>query len=141
SLRGASRALIWSAPRRFGETESIRGSRGMSRSHARRSVLTVLTMALVVGAPGSAHGKANSLPRQEGTASRPGPEVLYQPLAKAPQLENAPKSPWHASPILISGASAYRKGEFLYQGYVYDDHGAKLTPDPTNPQTNSAENP
>jgi len=32
---------------------------------------------------------------------------------------------WKARPILISGASAYRKGEFLYQDYLYDDHGAK----------------
>ena len=84
---------------------------------------------------------ASSLPRKEGTGPRPGPEVLYAPLAKAPQLENAPHTPWRAKPILISGASAYRKGEFVYQGYIYDDHGAKLTPDPTNPQTASVENP
>lgn len=44
-----------------------------------------------------------------------------------------PRSGWHAKPILISGASAYRDGEFLYQGYVYDDHGAKELVDPTNP--------
>ena len=70
-----------------------------------------------------------SLPAQEGTAPAPGPEVLYEPLAGAPQLENAPGSVWRASPILISGASAYRHGEFLYQGYLYDDHGAKEVPD------------
>ena len=27
-------------------------------------------------------------------------------------------------PILVSGASAYRGGEFLYQDFLYDDHGA-----------------
>ncbi len=77
--------------------------------------------------------RASSLPAQKGTATRPGPAVLYQPLAQAPQLENATGSGWHAKPILISGASAYRHGEFLYQGYVYDDHGAKEALDPTNP--------
>jgi hypothetical protein len=59
--------------------------------------------------------------------------VLYQPLAQAAQLENAAGSSWHAAPILVSGASAYRKGEFVYQGYVYDDHGAKEVTDPSNP--------
>src|SRR5947209_6079356 len=74
-----------------------------------------------------------SLPGAEGTAPRPGPAILYAPPAPAPQLENAKGSPWKASPILVSGASAYRKGEFLYQGYLYDDHGAKEVTDPSNP--------
>jgi hypothetical protein len=104
-------------------------------------MLTALAAALTLTAPPIAYGSASSLPRKEGTSPRPGPEVLYEPLAKSPQLENAPRSPWHAKPILISGASAYRKGEFVYQGYIYDDHGAKLAPDPTDPQTNSLENP
>src|SRR5947208_342659 len=42
-------------------------------------------------------------------------------------------SGWRAKPILISGASAYRKGEYLYQGWIYDDRGAKEATDPTNP--------
>jgi hypothetical protein len=83
---------------------------------------------------GSAQAATNrSLPPKEGTAPRPGPEALYQAPAQAPQLENAPNSGWHAKPILVSGASAYRRGEFVYQGYVYDDHGAKEVVDPTNP--------
>ena len=82
----------------------------------------------------AAHGATNpSLPAKEGSAPAPGPAALYAPLAHAPQLENAPGSIWKAPPILTSGASAYRKGEFLYQGYIYDDHGAKLVTDPTNP--------
>ncbi len=80
-----------------------------------------------------AAGVPASLPAKEGSAPRPGPDVLYEPLARAPQLENAPQSIWRAPPILVSGASAYRKGEFLYQGYLYDDHGAKELTDPTNP--------
>src|SRR6185503_10116314 len=53
---------------------------------------------------------------------RPGPDVLYWPPAAAPQLENT--GLWQAAPILVSGASAYRRGEFLYQDFLYDDAGA-----------------
>jgi hypothetical protein len=98
-----------------------------------------LAMLLAVGA--QAAKVSPSLPAQEGTAPRPGPEVLYEPLAQAPQLENAPGSGWRAKPILISGASAYRDGEFLYQGYLYDDHGAKEVPDPTNPMISPGGDP
>ena len=83
----------------------------------------------------TAGATSTSLWKQQGSAPQPGPAVLYQPLAKSPQLENAPKSIWHAKPILISGASAYRNGEFVYQGYIYDDRGAKLTSDPNDPMT------
>jgi len=64
---------------------------------------------------------------------RPGPDALYAPPPQAPQLENAP--PWIAEPILVSGASAYRAGEFLYQDFLYDDYGAAdaLPLDPTAP--------
>ncbi len=34
---------------------------------------------------------------------------------------------WQAKPTLVSGTSAYRHGEFLYQDYLYDDHGARGT--------------
>jgi hypothetical protein len=53
---------------------------------------------------------------------RPGPAVLYKPAPSAPQLENT--GVWKAAPLLVSGASAYRKGEFLYQDFLYDDQGA-----------------
>ena len=59
-----------------------------------------------------------------GPGSRPGPSMLYQPPATAPELTNAPGSPWQAVPILVSGTSAYRQGEYLYQDFLYDDHGA-----------------
>jgi C-terminal binding-module, SLH-like, of glucodextranase len=96
--------------------------------------LGALLVVLLLCAPTAVAAKKNaSLPPQEGTAPRPGPEVLYEPLAKARQLENAPGSVWKAAPLLVSGASAYSKGEYLYQGYLYDDHGAKEVPDPTNP--------
>ena len=56
------------------------------------------------------------------SGERPGPDVLYAPPPRAPQLENT--GVWHAPPILVSGASAYRDGEFVYQDFLYDDHGA-----------------
>jgi predicted esterase len=66
-----------------------------------------------------------------GPAPRPGPDLLYAEPPRAPQLENT--GIWRANPILVSGASAYRRGEFLYQDYLYDDRGAKGTAvDPTD---------
>lgn len=43
-----------------------------------------------------------------GPSPRPGPDLLYQPLATAPQLTNT--GIWQAAPILVSGASAYPPG-------------------------------
>ena len=99
------------------------------------AAVTGLVVALTLGAAGPALGKKPnpSLPAAEGSAPRPGPAVLYEAPATAPQLENRKGSIWKAAPILVSGASAYRRGEFLYQGYIYDDHGAKELVDPTNP--------
>src|SRR3954451_21198243 len=83
-----------------------------------RVVLTVMLLALVCTA--SARADFSSL--YHGPAPRPGPAILYEPPATAPQLTNGPG--WSAPSILISGASAYRDGEFLYQDYLYDNHGA-----------------
>jgi hypothetical protein len=86
----------------------------------------------IATAPAGAWAGNSSLYR--GPAPRPGPSILYRKPATAPQLEN--RGVWHAKPILVSGASAYRRGEFLYQDYLYDDHGAKaLSRDPTDPRT------
>src|SRR3954453_17799130 len=77
-------------------------------------------MLLALGCPPAASADSSSL--YHGPAPRPGPDILYEPPATAPQLTNGPG--WSAPSILISGASAYRAGEFLYQDYLYDDHGA-----------------
>ncbi|MFN2462962.1 MAG: hypothetical protein ABR573_03540 [Candidatus Dormibacteria bacterium] len=69
-----------------------------------------------------------------GPGPRPGPSILYQPPATSPQLTNA--GVWEAPPILISGSSAYRQGEYLYQDFLYDDHGADgTTRDPSDPRS------
>jgi hypothetical protein len=57
------------------------------------------------------------------TGPSPGPAALYLPPATAPQLVNT--GIWSAPPILVEGASSYRSGEYVYQGFLYDDHGAK----------------
>src|SRR5438552_11417475 len=67
-------------------------------------------------------GEAAAASLYTGPGSRPGPLILYQPPAVAPQLSDS--GVWHAQPILVSGATAYRQGEFLYQDWLYDDHGA-----------------
>jgi len=57
------------------------------------------------------------------TGPSPGPAAFYLPPATAPQLVNT--GIWSAQPILVEGASSYRSGEYVYQGFLYDDHGAK----------------
>ncbi|MES2682129.1 MAG: hypothetical protein V4650_01300 [Pseudomonadota bacterium] len=65
------------------------------------------------------------------SGQKPGPALLYAAAPKAPQLENV--APWTAAPILVSGTSAYREGEFLYQDYLHDDRGAAGAQDPNDP--------
>jgi hypothetical protein len=73
---------------------------------------------------------ADSLPHV-ASGHRPGPDILYAKPAVAPQLEN--RGIWKAPPTLVSGTSAYRDGEWMYQDYLYDDHGALGVLDPTSP--------
>ena len=64
---------------------------------------------------------------EEGVAPpRPGPDVLHGENPTPPQLENGPG--WEADPLLVSGAEAHVDGEYLYQDYVFDDHGADTSP-------------
>jgi hypothetical protein len=81
----------------------------------RRGVVALIVWVLAAGAPPAL-----------ASQPRPGPALLYRRPAVAPQLTNA--GPWHARPILVSGATAYRHGEFLYQDFPYDDHGARELP-------------
>jgi hypothetical protein len=92
----------------------------------KRGLGAVVALAIALAGMPDAAG-AGSLPRV-GSGHRPGPDVLYAPAPRAAQLENT--GVWQARPILVSGASAYREGEFLYQDFLYDDHGALGAPDP-----------
>src|SRR3954452_18873790 len=99
---------------------------------ARRVIASFAAVAVVGGAV-----TAVASPSEHAAASRerPGPPVLYRKPAVAPQLQNT--GFWHAKPILISGVDAYRGGEYLYQDYLYDDHGAQDTKDPNDPRSNN----
>ncbi|HUR39710.1 MAG TPA: prolyl oligopeptidase family serine peptidase [Verrucomicrobiae bacterium] len=100
--------------------------------------LAVPVAALAVAACGSsdpaavtAHAPATGTLPTVSSGHRPGPDVLYAEPAVAPQLTNA--GAWVAQPILVSGAVAYRNGEFLYQDFLHDDHGAAGTVDRSGP--------
>ena len=88
----------------------------------RVGIVVVALAAALAAAPAAEAEKPSSL--YDGPAPRPGPDLLYaKPPKQAPQLQN--RGIWEAGPILVSGASAYRKGEFVYQDFLYDDHGAR----------------
>ena len=92
-----------------------------------RKALALSTLVFVIGLPGcddsSDAGPATATPITPASVDvQPGPAALNGPAPRAPQFENT--GIWQADPIRISGASAYRKGEYLYQDYLYDDRGA-----------------
>jgi hypothetical protein len=91
-----------------------------------------VALGAAVAAFGLAAGPAGAASLYTGPGPRPGPDLLYAKPARAPQLTN--RKPFRARPILVSGASAYRRGEFLYQDFLYDDHGGREVADPTDPK-------
>ena len=101
-------------------------------SRARGTLLLCAAMAalaVVLVVPGSSLGSS----LYSGPGSRPGPTLLYAPAGPTPpQLQNT--GIWQAKPILVSGATAYRRGEFVYQDFLYDDHGALEQRDPGDPR-------
>src|SRR4051794_41160581 len=96
-----------------------------------RGRVGIAVLVLAAALPPGADAGRSSLYR--GPGPRPGPDILYSKPFKAPQLANA--GPWHAKPILVSGAISYRSGEFLYQDFLYDDNGAREEVDPGDPRT------
>jgi hypothetical protein len=80
----------------YGRGSREAGASALARSIAVRGARVAAGVALALGAASccwapaaSAKKVTSSLPGQEGTAPRPGPPILYAPLAQAPQLENA----------------------------------------------------
>jgi len=102
----------------------------MVRLWSRGRRVLVAAVALLAAAVVAA-SVADGASLYSGLGPRPGPDILYSSAPVAPQLQNVP--PWTAKPILVSGAEAYSRGEFLYQDFLYDDSGAKSTPDPNDP--------
>src|SRR5215218_938016 len=104
----------------------------MVRRRMRRGRLAWMAALGALLAPVAARADDASLYR--GADPRPGPDILYAPPADAPQLHNS--GPWQAEPILVSGAGSYRDGEYVYQDFLYDDHGASSGQrDPDDPRT------
>ena len=87
--------------------------------HARRMAAVAATVLGVIGTAAATTPVAHA---DDGNQWRPGPPILYEDPATAPQLQNG--GPWNARPLLVSGAHAYVGGEFLYQDFLYDDAGA-----------------
>ena len=117
--------------------QAMRAGRGcVWRTAARRRLAPVIGAAALAGAALAAVGAplagADAGSLYSGPGPRPGPDLLYSSPAAAPQLENT--GVWRAPPILVSGASAYREGEFVYQDFLYDDHGAAQARDPADPR-------
>lgn len=83
-------------------------------------VVMVVAGLLVATAPASAEGDCTVVPLP---APEAGPDILRQPPATAPELENEP--PFAAEPLLVGGTEGYDRGEYLYQDFIWDDHGAK----------------
>src|SRR3979490_2670946 len=89
-----------------------------------------LALAAMLGVP---PGALRARRARKGPPPRPGPAILYQKPASAPQLENERGSPWHAPSIFVSGASAYRQGEVIYQGFLYHHPRAQRAHRPPHP--------
>lgn len=92
-----------------------------------------LTVAAVLVSTCALAATAHAGSLYSGPGPRPGPDLLYSGPATAPQLANA--GIWKARPILVSGTTAYRRGEFLYQDFLYDDNGARQVPDTSDPRS------
>ncbi|SEH10428.1 glucodextranase DOMON-like domain-containing protein [Thermoleophilum album] len=89
----------------------------------RRTFSAFLRLVPLVGAVAGLLGAAVAEAAPSGLPRTAGPDLLRWPPAVAPQLTNT--GIWRAPPILVSGSSAYRDGEYLYQDYLFDDNGAK----------------
>ncbi len=66
----------------------------------------------------------------------PGPAFLHEDAPLAPPFQNV--GVWQADPLYVMGASAYAQGEFLYQGFIFDDFGAATGDPRTRPHTGAA---
>lgn len=95
----------------------------MRRSNLRLVTGTVTLAATLLGAAPPAAARSSLSRVDEGPP--PGPAALYAPPGESPLLDNAGR--WDAAPLLVSGAEAYRAGEYVYQDYLYDDYGANTT--------------
>ncbi|MBO4240752.1 hypothetical protein [Pseudonocardia alni] len=84
----------------------------------KRAGVALVVAGLIAGA---AVGAGSALAAPDGRADTAGPDLLRAPAVDAPQLQNT--GIWSADPIGVCMTSAYRHGEYVHQGCVYDDEG------------------
>lgn len=84
----------------------------------KRAAVALVVAGLLAGA---AVGAGSALAAPDARADTAGPDLLRAPAVDAPQLQNT--GIWSADPIGICMTSAYRHGEYVHQGCVYDDEG------------------
>jgi hypothetical protein len=92
----------------------------------KRSLYAVAALATAAALVLPSHAAGGATQADAPYLDAAGPAVLHEPPPDAPQLQNT--GVWHAKPTMVCDTSAYRTGEFLYQGCVYDDQGAQLLP-------------
>jgi pimeloyl-ACP methyl ester carboxylesterase len=105
--------------------------RGVMKLFLLRAAAATLAIT-ALAAPGSRAGSADPL---GVPAEVPGPSWLHAELATHPIVENS--GGWAAAPLMVSGAEAYRDGEYLFQDFIYDAHGANTTDAPALPPDTS----
>ncbi|SEH13088.1 Dipeptidyl aminopeptidase/acylaminoacyl peptidase [Natronorubrum sediminis] len=96
---------------------------------SRRRVLRTVGMATAAGLVGTGAGTGGSVGAEQQScpggdhleSPRPGPDVLDDDPVLPPQFESTDE--WDADPLLVSGRTAYDGGEFLSQGWAFDDRG------------------
>ena len=79
---------------------------------------------------------AGADPGQKLLPPGPGPAFLYEDAPLAPPFQNV--GVWQADPLYVMGASAYTQGEYVYQGFIFDDFGAATGDPTTRPHTGAA---
>src|SRR4051794_31010381 len=92
------------------------GGAGGGRAAGMGIIVGWLTAIVIAVTAPLSQAASSSLP-SVASGPRPGPNLLYATPASAPQLQNV--GPWKSPPILVSGAEAYRDGEFLYQDFLF----------------------
>jgi hypothetical protein len=94
------------------------------RQRGRRVTGLILAGACVITVVAATGLGATAAQAAAQPADPVGPSILNAAPPKAPQLENT--GVWHAAPTQDCMTSAYRDGEFLYQGCPWDDEGAGI---------------
>jgi len=109
----------------------------MTQRH-RREFLRLLGTGAAFGAANETAGAAASGGRTTSGPPLPGPSILHDDPVTAPQFETT--GIWRADSLRVSGTDAYVDGEYLYQGWAYDDYGAATTAAPTPPESDPDSN-